>query len=129
LNRELEDNDPPGAIVFVGPPGKVSDRFSAKALRIDPKRVPGIVYIEFGVHAAGSWTAPSFRQMDGMPPLQRRDPTGPASIGSPQLHESAVDFNTIRFTVSALKGRTFLVWRPEDLGKALQEIGAALQKR
>jgi hypothetical protein len=38
------------------------------------------------------------------------------------------EFNTIRVTVAALKGKTFLVWRPGDFAKALSEIVVAANK-
>jgi hypothetical protein len=38
------------------------------------------------------------------------------------------EFNTIRVTVTALKGKTFLTWRPLDFAKALSEIAAAVAK-
>jgi hypothetical protein len=128
LNQELETSDPPGAIVFLGPPGRVSDRFTGKALRIDPQRLPRLAYIEFGVQAVES-PKPQQVNIDAMGAAGRRNSAAPLPVPSPQLRDAAVDFNTIRFTVSALKGRTFLVWRPEDLGKAIHEIGAALRKQ
>jgi hypothetical protein len=38
------------------------------------------------------------------------------------------EFNTIRVTVAALKGKTFLVWRRLDFAKALSEIVIAANK-
>jgi hypothetical protein len=138
LNRELVESDPPAAILFLGPPGPQGDRLSIKDLRLDTKHMPRLFYIEFGGHAAYSPDAPAPEIMGAMrgrvsagrvDQVVENTPDHAAQrrgeSGMPRQGDSAAnEFNTIRYTVSALKGKTFLVWRPEDLAKALQEIAA-----
>jgi hypothetical protein len=130
LNRELVESDPPEAILFLGPPGPVGDRLSVRDLRLDTKHLPRLFYIEFGRHAAYSPDAPAPEIMGAMRrPGNNTVGEGvdnPARVPGPrrQTDSGANEFNTIRYTVAALKGKTFLVWRPEDLAKALQEIAA-----
>jgi hypothetical protein len=134
LDRERTGGDPPGAIVLLGPPGNTAERPPVQAGEMAAKLAPRLFYIELGAHSNGApgATPPGIpktgraarNEIDAIEIAVRRpgsDPPGTRDIAANQ-------FNTIRYTISRLKGKSFLVWRPEDFAKAVHEIDTALGK-
>lgn len=145
LNRELTGPAPPDVILFLGPPGLAYNRAAAKAVRTQQKIAPLIFYIEhigpvwyrrsdgagvYGIDQESPAPAPpaiddgtiNTGSSNGMPFPKAQMRTKPASSANNE------DFNTIRITVAALKGKTLLVQRPLDFARALQNVVAAVDK-
>lgn len=140
LNRELTDPARPDLIVFLGPPGLTNDR--SHRYIFAQRTLPPIFYIECAARVRngrseynysdyGSDGPPRVVSTDGRLMNGSANPQVPRAVSRPQpgLGANSNEFNTLRHTVSALKGKTFLVWRPLDLAEALEKIVSAVHKR
>lgn len=141
LDRELTAATPPDLIIFLGPPGLADDR-AHRYVRADQKLAPPIFYIECAnrVQDGRREYSDSDYGFDGPPRVVSTDGRVmnssanpgqmPRAVSRPQpgIGANSNEFNTLRHTVGALNGKTFLVWRPLDLAQALQKIVLAVNK-
>jgi hypothetical protein len=138
LKRELTDPAPPDLIIFLGPPGMSSDRIPKNLVHAGQQIGAPIFYIECATRAGYRWVDPAdFGLGEPRPPLVTPGaeiPT-PVPFSKPQPRmepgpgANSNEFNTIRYTVTALKGKTFLVFRPLDFARALDQIVAAVNQQ
>ena len=141
LNRELTAAATPDLIIFLGPPGRSNDRSSRK-VRAKQKLAPPIFYIECANRMQDGPTEESGSDYESVSPprvvytdgrvMNSSASTGHMpNIGSrpqPRIGANSNEFNTLRHTVGALNGKTFVVWRPLDLAQSLQKIVSAVHK-
>jgi hypothetical protein len=148
LHRELTNPAPPDMVLFMGPPGPENIRIPAKAVRADAGIAPHVFYVEFAARynlrryprgfapPDSGIVSPSEPYVPGSTPgcgpdVLAADTSGPVpcDIVAAQISAENNEFNAIRITVTALKGKTFLIRRPEDFAKALREIESTVSHR
>ena len=145
LNHELTGAEPPDLIIFWG-------RRGCRAIGSQPIRYaqnselhPPIFYIQCASRVQNTLSS-DFNYGIELSPPGRPDYTQTPETGlsnnranarpipnarmqdEPAPGANSNEFDTIRFTVKALKGETFLVWRPLDFARALQEIVSAVNR-
>jgi hypothetical protein len=144
LSRELTDAAPPDLIIFLGPAGLSADSISTKSVLAERRVLPPIFYIQCAsrVQFRRSYYLDHGIELSppGLPSYRPESPLANSRANARPFPKTEVrpepapgansnEFNTIRFTVKALKGKTFLVWRPLDFAKALQEIVSAINRQ